>query len=68
MVGPSVEKSKPSKEVEMPQQRIQHEKKIDDESRTMTAISKEANVSEQRMMEQAKLKLALREIKSARST
>ena len=41
LVRPSVEKSKPSKEVEMPKQRIQHEKKIDDDLRTMTAISKE---------------------------
>ena len=41
LVRPSVEKSKPSKEVETPKQRIQHEKKIDDDSRTMTAISKE---------------------------
>ena len=41
LVGPSVEKLKPSKEVEMPKQRIQHEKKIDDDLKTTTAISKE---------------------------
>ena len=41
MVRPSVEKSRPSKEVETPKQCIQHEKKIDDDLRTMTTISKE---------------------------
>ena len=41
LVRPSVEKSQPSKRVEMPNQHIQHEKKIDDDSRTKMAISKE---------------------------
>ena len=75
LVRPSVEKSKPSKEVEMPKQSIQHEKKIDDDSRTMMAISKEhkcfgtcVEFVQQWIIEQAKSKLALREIKSVRST
>ena len=50
LVGPSIEKSKPSKEVEMPQQRIQHEKKTDDDSRTAYATSREAECFEARVV------------------
>ena len=40
----------PSKEVEVPKQRIQHEKKIDDDSRTAYATSREAECIEARVV------------------